>query len=54
MSPELLSYVSDFEILPFDPLLSDVHNGIDVEFLSKPNKQNVHLVEDEEQVTKKM
>ena len=32
MSPEMFSYVSHFEILPFDPLLSDVHNGIAVEF----------------------
>ena len=30
LSPELFSYVSDFKILPFDPLLSDVHNGIAV------------------------
>ena len=35
MSPELFSYVSNFEILPFDPLLSDVHNGIAVEFLKR-------------------
>lgn len=38
MSPELFSYESNFEILPFDPLFSDVHNGIVVEFLSKPLK----------------
>ena len=36
MPPELFLYVSNFEILPFDPLLSDVHNGIAVEFISKP------------------
>lgn len=45
MSPELFSYVSDFEILPFDPLLSDVHNGITVNFISKPLKH--HIVENE-------
>ena len=50
MSPELFSYVSKFEILPFDPLLSDVHNGIAVEFISKPLQQTV--VQTEEQSTK--
>ena len=50
MSPELFSYVSNFEILPFDPLLSDVHNGIAVEFISKTLQQIV--VENEEQSTK--
>ena len=50
MSPELFSYVSNFEILPFDPLLSDVHNGIAVEFISKPLQQIV--VQTEEQSTK--
>ena len=52
MSPELFSYVSNFEILPFDPLLSDVHNGIAVEFISKPLQQIV--VQTEEQSTKKV
>ena len=46
MSPELFSYVSNFEILPFDPLLS----GIAVEFISKPLQQIV--VQTEEQSTK--
>ena len=41
-----------FEILPFDPLLSDVHNGIAVEFISKPLQQTV--VQTEEQSTKKI
>ena len=41
MSPEMFSYVSHFEILPFDPLLSDIHKGIAVEFLSKPLKTNI-------------
>ena len=50
MSPELFSYVSNFEILSFDPLLSDVHNGIAVEFISKPLQQIV--VQTEEQSTK--
>ena len=51
MSPELFSYVSNFEILPFDPLLSDIHNGIAVEFLSKPYKQDIVVTE--EQITTK-
>ena len=51
MSPELFWYVSNFEILPFDPLLSDVHNGIAVEFISKPLQQIV--VQTEEHSTKK-
>ena len=41
MSPELFSYVSTFEILPFAPLKSDVHNGISVEFIIKPLQQIV-------------
>ena len=43
MSPDLFSNVSNFEILPFDPLLSDVHNGrpIAVVFISKPLQQIV-------------
>ena len=37
-------------LLPFDPLLSDVHNGIAVQFISKPLQQTV--VQTEEQSTK--
>ena len=51
MSPELFLYVSNFEILPFDLLLSGLHNGISVEFISKPLQQIV--VQTEEQSTKK-
>ena len=29
-----------FQILPFDLLLSNVHNGVSVEFISKPVKPN--------------
>ena len=50
MSPELFSYVSNFAILPFDPLLSDVHNGIAVEFISKPLQ--LIVVQTEEQSIK--
>ena len=28
LSPELFTHVINFEILPFDPLLSDVHSAI--------------------------
>ena len=49
MSPELFWYVSNFESLRFDSLLSDVHNGIAVEFISKPLQQIV--VQTEEQRT---
>ena len=51
MSPELFSYVSNFEILPFDPLCSDVHNGVVVEFLSKPLK--IAVIDNEEPSVKK-
>ena len=44
MSPELFSNASNFEILTFDPLLSDVHNGIAVEFISKPLQQNIYIL----------
>ena len=50
MPPELFSNISSFEILPFDPLFSDVHNGIAVEFLSKPIRPTA--IEAEEQITK--
>ena len=39
ISHELFLYVSNFEFLPFDPLLSGVHSGIAVEFISKPLRQ---------------
>ena len=28
LTPELFSYVATFEILPFDPMLSDCHNAL--------------------------
>ena len=28
LTPELFSYVANFEILPFDPMLSDCHNAL--------------------------
>ena len=40
LSPELFSHVENFEILPFDPLLSDVHSVVCVEFISKPLKND--------------
>ena len=46
MSPELFSYVSNFEILPFDSLCSDVHNGVVVEVFSKPLK--IAVIDNEE------
>jgi hypothetical protein len=33
LSPELFAYVSEFEVLPFDPMISDVHNALHVEVL---------------------
>lgn len=48
MSPDLFGVVSHFEILPFDPILSDVHNAVFVEFCGKShdcvnpqNKENI-------------
>ena len=28
LSPSLFPYVSEFEVLPFDSMISDAHNGI--------------------------
>ena len=28
LSPSLFPYVSEFEVLPFDPMISDAHNGV--------------------------
>ena len=28
LSPSLISYVSEFEVLPFDPMISDAHSGV--------------------------
>ena len=41
-----------FQILPFDPLLSDMHNGVSVECISNPVKSN--FVENEEQNAQKV
>ncbi|CAG2199234.1 unnamed protein product [Mytilus edulis] len=35
LSPELFPYISEFEVLPFDPMLSDVHNALHVKILCK-------------------
>ena len=35
LSPELFAYVSEFEVLPFDPMISDVHNALHVDILCK-------------------
>ncbi|CAG2221387.1 unnamed protein product [Mytilus edulis] len=35
LSPELFPYISEFEVLPFDPMLSDVYNALHVKILCK-------------------
>ena len=35
LSPELFTHVIDFEIIPFDPLFSDVHNAMYIEMSCK-------------------
>ena len=40
LSPELFTHVINFEVLPFDPLLSDVHSALGVEFISKTFKND--------------
>jgi hypothetical protein len=35
LTPKLFSYVVNFEILPFDPMLSDCYNALYLEFFSK-------------------
>ncbi|XP_071137198.1 uncharacterized protein [Mytilus edulis] len=35
LSPELFPYISEFEVLPFDPMISDVHNALHVKILCK-------------------
>ena len=52
MPPELFSHVSNFENLPFDPLLSGLHNGIVVEFISK--HVQLIVVQTEDQSTKNL
>ncbi|CAC5395008.1 unnamed protein product [Mytilus coruscus] len=42
LSPELFTHVCEFKILPFDAMISDVHNGVHIEFLST-NKPNVGI-----------
>ena len=43
-STEVFNFISDFDILPFDPMTSDVHNGliIKMDCLHKPLKVNNH------------
>ena len=40
ISPELFTHVINFEVLPFDPLLSDAHSALGVEFISKTFKND--------------
>ena len=35
LSPELFTHVSAFEVLPFDPMISDIHNALHIEILCK-------------------
>jgi hypothetical protein len=35
LSPELFTCIIDFEILPFDPLVSDIHNAMYIEMSCK-------------------
>ncbi|CAC5414121.1 unnamed protein product [Mytilus coruscus] len=42
LSPELFTHVCEFKILPFDAMISDVHNGVHIEFMST-NKPNVGI-----------
>ncbi|VDI42544.1 Hypothetical predicted protein [Mytilus galloprovincialis] len=55
MSPELFTNILDFEILPYDPMLSDVHNAIYLEMSSKdmPVVGNINVdIDDSSVVTK--
>ena len=55
MSPELFTNILDFEILPYDPMLSDVHNAIYIEMSSKdmPVVGNINVdIDDSSAVTK--
>ncbi|CAG2212946.1 unnamed protein product [Mytilus edulis] len=57
MSPELFTNILDFEILPYDPMLSDVHNAIYIEMSSKdtcmPVVGNINVdIDDSSVVTK--
>ena len=36
LSPSVFNMVNDFNILPFDPLLSDVHSGIHISLCCQP------------------
>ena len=51
---ELFSHVVNFEVLPFDPLLSDVHSVVSVALISLPMKNDInHYCTDERDLTAK-
>ena len=49
-APVLISYVTDFEILPFDNMISDVHNALHVEIVCKLTGTNVYVESEEPSV----
>ena len=46
LSPELFTLINHFEILPFDPLLSDTHCGIHFSVRYKNDKSTVNIITD--------
>ena len=44
LSQELFTHVINFEVLPFDPLLSDVHSALGVEFIIKPLRMTANII----------
>jgi len=50
LSPVLFSYVTDFEILPFDNMISDVHNALHVEIVCKLTGTNEYVESEEPSV----
>ena len=41
LSPSLFPYVSEFEVLPFDPMISDAHSGVHFSFIC--NEIDLHV-----------
>ena len=41
LSPSLFHYISEFEVLPFDPMISDAHSGLLIDKIDALNADQV-------------
>ena len=46
LSPSLFTFISEFEVLPFDPMISDAHSGIHFLLTSKfyPSRRSSKMI----------